>query len=58
MTTWTVTRHDGTTLQIAAARFLTDGSGTRFFDADNAMIAAFADGQVTAVVPAELPPPE
>jgi hypothetical protein len=57
MTTWIVTRHDGSTLEIVAARFVTDGSGTRFFDAGDAMVAAFADGQITAVYPAPPDPP-
>lgn len=58
MTTWTVTRHHGTPLQIEAARFITDGSGTRFFDEGGAMVAAFVDGQVASVVPTEPPPTE
>ena len=58
MTMWTVTPRHGAPLQIEAARFTTDGSGTRFVDEDGEMIAAFSDGLVASVIPTEPPPAE
>lgn len=36
---------------IPATTYQTDGSGTRFYGADGALIASFGDGQLAAVLP-------
>lgn len=52
MTTYAITLANGTELQIAAARFVSDGSGVRLYDAAGEMIAFWSDGQVKAIGPA------
>ena len=52
MTEFVLTRRDGKTARISAARFVQDGSGTRFYDADGNVLASFGDGQISNVVPA------
>lgn len=49
MGVYTVTRRDGAAGTITAARFETDGAGTRFYGDDGGIIAAFSDGQIASV---------
>lgn len=51
MKDYNVVLFDGTQLVINAARFVTDGMGTRFFDAAGETVAAWSDGMVKAVWP-------
>ena len=44
-------RRLGTTT-IEAHRYVQDGSGTRFYDANDQQIASFYDGEITSVMPA------
>lgn len=47
---------DGTpALLIEAASFVTDGSGTRLYDAEGSVVASFYDGQVSSIFPADTP---
>mgnify|MGYP006365369977 CR=1 FL=1 len=54
MTEFVLTRPDGKTARFSAERFVQDGSGTRFYDAEGNVLAAFGDGQISNVVPAGL----
>lgn len=48
--------HDGTTVTIeGVSRVEKDGSGRRFYDAEDHVIAAFDDGQSSAHWPANAP---
>ena len=54
MTEFVLTRRDGKTARMTAARFVQDGSGCRLYDADGNVLASFADGQIATVAPAGL----
>lgn len=48
-----ITFRDGTEpITVTAEKFVTDGSGTRLFDANGDTVASFSDGLVAMVVPA------
>ena len=51
MKTYAITLVGGVTITIAAARFVTDGSGTRLYDLEGGTVAAWADGQVRSIYP-------
>lgn len=40
-------------LLIEATRFETDGSGSRLYDSNDGIVAAFYDGQVASIFPAD-----
>lgn len=42
------------TATIEAERYEQDGSGTRFYDADDEQVASFYDGEIRSVVPASV----
>ena len=54
MTEFVLTRRDGKTARFSAERFVQDGSGTRFYDAEGNVVASFADGLIATVAPAGL----
>lgn len=54
MPKYKVTRKDGKTATIEAARFITDGAGTRFFDEDGGVVASFTDGALRDVMDAAI----
>jgi hypothetical protein len=51
MTTYYVLLSGGADLQVTAARFDVDGSGTRFFDEADNLVAFWASGMVQACFP-------
>ncbi|MDN5789224.1 hypothetical protein [Pseudorhodobacter sp.] len=54
MKSYQVTRKDGATGTISAASFVTDGAGTRFYDADGGVVASFNDGAIASVLDASV----
>ena len=44
----------GQTATIEADNFVTDGGGTRFFDANGVLLAAFGCGQLQSILPTSL----
>ena len=54
MKAFQVTRKDGATGTINATSFVTDGAGTRFFDAEGGIIASFSDGAIASVMDAAI----
>lgn len=44
----------GAELTLIAARYETDGSGTRFFEEDGGVVASFTDGMVAYVLPGDV----
>lgn len=54
MPKYKVTRKDGKTATIEAVSVVTDGAGTRFYDADGGIVAAFTDGQLRDVMDAAI----
>ncbi|KPQ06209.1 MAG: hypothetical protein HLUCCA12_12225 [Rhodobacteraceae bacterium HLUCCA12] len=50
MATYTVTHNNGSTANIEADRFETDGAGIRFYDEDDRAVATFAYGLIVSVV--------
>lgn len=54
MPTYKVTHKFKGTAEITADRYVSDGSGTRFYDEDGKPVASFADGQIIDVVDASV----
>ena len=52
MSNFIVHFRDGSTATFAAARYETDGSGTRFYDEAGGTVASFYDGEARRVLPA------
>lgn len=50
MKEYRVTLKSGQYVIVPAARFESDGSGTRLFDSEGELVASWSDGQTTAVV--------
>jgi hypothetical protein len=50
MKEYNVTLKNGSVVTVPAARFESDGSGARFFDEDDQLVASWADGQVAGIV--------